>query len=261
MPIFFKRMKEYTYEKLNSNEPPKPSKTTFNWQLGIPWALSAILALFSGYLLFHQPATHGAYKTDFPDAQPSVSYEERIFTGKFFYNDETQKIEREVDPTRPQYAGPPSPEIDAAWAELLRGEFPAITEEEAAPFQPGIEKFPDTGNYHFELDVFHSLHCLNYIRMNLDKDYYSAHLEKHDGILRNAPHMPDNWGQAHLHHCLDQVVQSVVCHADLSPVPMYGWEGVPVFLGVGQTHTCRKWEPIREWLDARNEVSKPLEED
>ena len=96
--------------------------------------------------------------------------------------------------------------------------------------------------------------------MHLDKDYYSAHLEQHDGFLRNASHMPHNWGQVHLHHCLDQVVQSVVCHADLSPVPMYGWKGVPVFLGVGQTHTCRKWESIREWMDARNEVSKPLEE-
>ena len=121
MPISFKRMRDYTYEKLNSNEPPRPLKTTFNWQLVIPWALSATLALFSGYLLLHQPATHGAYQTDFADVRPFVAYEERTFTGKFYYNDETQMIEREVDPTKPQYAGPPSPEIDAAWAELLRG--------------------------------------------------------------------------------------------------------------------------------------------
>ncbi|KAE8346504.1 hypothetical protein BDV24DRAFT_147644 [Aspergillus arachidicola] len=160
MPIFLKRMKEYTYEKLKNNEPPKPSRITINWQTGIPWILSAILALFSG-----------------------------------------------------------------------------------------------------ELDVFHSLHCLNYIRMYLDKDYYSAHLEHHDSFIRNSSHMPDNWGQVHLHHCLEQVVQAVICHADLSPVPMYGWKGVPVFLGVGQTHTCRRWESIREWMDARNEVRKPLEEE
>ncbi|PIG81013.1 hypothetical protein AARAC_006062 [Aspergillus arachidicola] len=241
MPIFLKRMKEYTYEKLKNNEPPKPSRITINWQTGIPWILSAILALFSGYLLFRQPVTHGAYKTDFPDVQPYVSYEERVFTGKFYYNEETQMIEREVDPTKPQYAGPPSPEIDAAWAELLRGEFPAITDQEAEPYKPHIQKFPDTGNYHFELDVFHSLHCLNYIRMYLDKDYYSAHLEHHDSFIRNSSHMPDNWGQVHLHHCLEQVVQAVICHADLSPVPM--------------------WESIREWMDARNEVRKPLEEE
>ncbi|KAE8358393.1 hypothetical protein BDV27DRAFT_163623 [Aspergillus caelatus] len=261
MPIFFKRMKEYTYEKLNPNELPKSSKTTFNWQIGLPWILSAILALFSGYLLFRQPATHGAYRTDFPDVQPYVTYEERTFTGKFYYNEETQMIEREVDPTKPQYAGPPSPEIDAAWAELLRGEFPAITDQEAAPYKPNIKKFPDTGNYHFELDVFHSLHCLNYIRMYVDKDYYSTHLEHHDSFRKNSSHIPDDWGQVHLHHCLDQVVQSVICHADLSPVPMYGWKGVPVFLGVGQTHTCRRWDHIREWMDARNEVYEPLEEE
>lgn len=97
--------------------------------------------------------------------------------------------------------------------------------------------------------------------MYLDKDYYSAHLEHHDSFLRNSSHMPDNWGQVHLHHCLEQVVQSVICHADLSPVPMYGWKGVPVFLGVGQTHTCRRWESIREWMDVRNEVRNPLEEE
>ncbi|KAE8416572.1 hypothetical protein BDV36DRAFT_284467 [Aspergillus pseudocaelatus] len=150
MPIFFKRMKEYTYEKLNPNEIPKSSKTTFNWQIGLPWIL---------------------------------------------------------------------------------------------------------------LDVFHSLHCLNYIRMYVDKDYYSTHLEHHDSFLKNSSHIPDDWGQVHLHHCLDQVVQSVICHADLSPVPMYGWKGVPVFLGVGQTHTCRRWDHIREWMDARNEVYEPLEEE
>lgn len=71
--------------------------------------------------------TPGVYKTDFPDVQPYVSYEERVFTGKFYYNEETQMIEREVDPTKPQYAGPPSPEIDAAWAELLRGIYSYFT--------------------------------------------------------------------------------------------------------------------------------------
>ncbi|KAE8375402.1 hypothetical protein BDV26DRAFT_299666 [Aspergillus bertholletiae] len=171
MPIFLQRMKEYTYEKLGGNEPVKQPKTTFNWQLGIPWLLSTLLALFSGYLLLSRPpAAHGAF------------------------------------------------------------------------------------------DVFHSLHCLNYLRMYLDKDYYADHIEHMEAIGRNFTHMPNNWGQMHLHHCLQQVVQSVICHADLSPVPMYGWKGVPVLLGVGQTHTCRKWEPIREWMDARNAVRTPIEE-
>ncbi|KAF7621441.1 hypothetical protein AFLA_011742 [Aspergillus flavus NRRL3357] len=238
MPIFLKRMKEYTYEKLNNNEPPKPSKTTFNWQTGIPQhAVDAVRILALYQLSTIDTVTHGIQLTS-----------------------DVHHDRREVDSTT-SICGSASPEIDAAWAELLRGEFPAITDQEATPYKPYIQKFPDTGNYHFELDVFHSLHCLNYIRMYLDKDYYSAHLEHHDSFLRNSSHMPDNWGQVHLHHCLEQVVQSVICHADLSPVPMYGWKGVPVFLGVGQTHTCRRWESIREWMDVRNEVRKPLEEE
>jgi hypothetical protein len=125
MATFFKSMKSTTYHKLgDNNDPPTQSKTTFNWQVGVPWILTAILTIFSGYLLWHQHgpyASYGPHKTDLPDVRPFISYEERVFTGKFAYNKETGMVYREVDPSQPQYAGEPSPEIDAAWAELLRG--------------------------------------------------------------------------------------------------------------------------------------------
>jgi hypothetical protein len=38
-------------------------------------------------------------------------------------------------------------------------------------------------------------------------------------------------------HCLDQIRQSIQCNGDLSPVPLYWWDG---------------WESIREWVDRRN---------
>ncbi|KAB8228008.1 hypothetical protein BDV23DRAFT_176162 [Aspergillus alliaceus] len=115
--------------------------------------------------------------------------------------------------------------------------------------------------FNWQLDVFHSLHCLNYVRKSLDREHYSSHLEHMESLARNSPHLPDDWGRIHLDHCLDQLMQSVLCHADLSPVPMFSWEGVPLFLGVGQTHTCRAWGPIRGWLDRRNERYTPIEEE
>jgi hypothetical protein len=42
------------------------------------------------------------------------------FTGGLELN-ETGKLHRIIDPGQPQYVGPPTPEIDAAWDELMLG--------------------------------------------------------------------------------------------------------------------------------------------
>jgi hypothetical protein len=42
------------------------------------------------------------------------------FTGGLELN-ETGKLHRIIDPGQPQYVGPPAPEIDAAWDELMLG--------------------------------------------------------------------------------------------------------------------------------------------
>jgi hypothetical protein len=42
------------------------------------------------------------------------------FSGGLELN-ETGKLHRIVDPERPQYVGPPTPEIDAAWDDLMLG--------------------------------------------------------------------------------------------------------------------------------------------
>lgn len=107
----FVRLKDY----LNSH--PQPV---------FPWMLSTIfLILFSAYLLSHQygcrPSEKYAYKTDLADVRPFISYEERVFSGKLWYNEETGFLYRDIDAAQPQYFGEPSPEIDAAWSDLLRG--------------------------------------------------------------------------------------------------------------------------------------------
>ncbi|KAF7591896.1 hypothetical protein BBP40_000943 [Aspergillus hancockii] len=265
MAIPFGTKRSPTYHKLgeDTDSPPR-TRTKFNWPVVIPWIMASGLALFSGYLLWHQrglKTSYGAYTTDLPAVRPLVSYEERVFTGKFAYNEETGMIYREVDPSQPQYAGVPSPDIDASWEELLRGEFPVLTDEEAAPYTPDLLKIPNTGEYHFEFDMLHSLHCLNAIRKLLDKEYYAHDLEAMHRFAQNTSHLPSDWHRIHIDHCLDQVRQSIMCHGDLTPAPLFSWKGVPLALAVGQSHTCRKWGPIREWMDSRNKEHAPLEEE
>lgn len=45
------------------------------------------------------------------------------YGGSIRLNETTQQYYREIDPTKPQYAGKPSEEIDQAWADLLKGEW------------------------------------------------------------------------------------------------------------------------------------------
>lgn len=104
-------------------------------------------------------------------------------------------------------------------------------------------------DYFFEPEVFHQLHCLNEIRMHIDRDYYESNGHDHHNLSRLSPGLD----RIHIDHCLEQIRSSLMCAGDLSPVPMYTWKGFPLAFGRSGTHTCRKWEPIRAWYDERIE--------
>lgn len=219
-----------------------------------PWILStaffAVLSLYFATDAYMQPATPnpGAFGTDFEAARPWVEYEERVFTGKLSYDPVKHQPYRDIDPTQPQYFGTPGPEMEALWEELLRNEFTPMMASEAAPFIPELRPLPTDGKYHFELDVLHSLHCLNSVRKKLYEYMYQSPREDKNVLTTD----PDDWEHMHMDHCLDQIRQSIQCHGDLSPVPLYWWDGWRTAIGQGHTHTCRKWEPVREWVDRRN---------
>lgn len=92
----------------------------------------------------------------------------------------------------PVYVGPPSEEIDANWDALLKGSGLDLSGAEADSVKdwtfeeaqgglwrtgygfPGAEPklFCPTSLTMNRLDVFHQLHCLNFVRKSLDLDYY-----------------------------------------------------------------------------------------
>jgi hypothetical protein len=67
----------------------------------------------------HRPAI---WSTDFPDARKAIEYEERMYTGALTY-DPTQHQVLRLHDAKVEYVGPPSPEIDRAWDELLHGTY------------------------------------------------------------------------------------------------------------------------------------------
>jgi hypothetical protein len=194
------------------------------------------------------------------------------FDDLLLFNDTSHEVYRKMDPDIPLYFGKASPEIDAAWANLLQYEYPAITPEEIA-LNPSLsydmdkDKHPVTGKYHFALDVFHNLHCLNAVRRELDKDYYGAHNHGHVGRRagdNHETHAPQHhqqhqnaWDAAqrdHIDHCMNHIRQSLQCRPDLSPAAMHVFEdldGSKYFLGNAERHTCYDWESIMQWAAAR----------
>jgi hypothetical protein len=104
--------------------------------------------------------------------------------------------------------------------------------------------------------MFHNLHCVNAVRIELSKTLYNGSSD--GGDYHQHEQLPASltgpgWKATHLEHCLDRLRQAVMCHGDLTPSPLYTFKGYHVALGRSGEHTCRKFEPIRQWMDERAE--------
>jgi hypothetical protein len=223
-------------------------------RLHLLWTFVSILFTATGIWIgahMKSPSNAGPHRTDLAATHSCVEYEERKFDGAFKADVEHYEVYRDFKtPSESIYSAPANRTVDAAWEDLLRGELPVLFDNEAAPFLPDLEKIPGKGHYYFELDVYHSLHCLNALRMRIDDEYYSS-----QQILNNSRiRYPPNWLQEHTSHCIDQLRQSIMCHGDLTPVPLYVWRGFPISIGRSELHTCRKWDRIRDWMDERGKL-------
>jgi len=200
------------------------------------------------------PSYETGFTTDFADATRAITTTQRATAGHLRYNKTNNTVERISEPGAPQYFGEPSAELDAAWYELMRGEFFALTEQEAQVFldnpvsdSGNLVRVPTTDHYHAELGMFHNLHCVNALRKRIDSDYYSHEHSEDDPSI-----FPVNWHRVHIDHCLENLMQAVLCTADLTPVPLYAWEGSRLALGVTGNRTCRDFTKIHAWLAERN---------
>lgn len=110
---------------------------------------------------------------------------------------------------------PPSAEVDAAWQRLANTQTTSISSEEARTmgYEPSkLAKFSDDMGlgddaYVVEIDVFHQIHCLNTLRMNVNFMHYYGDIFP-DGVP-NAKHIE------HVTHCQYALLQNIMCHSDV----------------------------------------------
>ncbi|KAF2736572.1 hypothetical protein EJ04DRAFT_432905 [Polyplosphaeria fusca] len=111
------------------------------------------------------------------------------------------------------------------------------------------ELIDQPGNYLITLEVFHQLHCLDYIRLAA----YASHNHKHTHHEGES-----EWSkEKHLSHCVDYLRQVLMCHGDLTPISLVRRDGVakgepPYRPDFSIRHTCRRWEKIWEFAERGN---------
>ncbi|KAL4911369.1 hypothetical protein BDW74DRAFT_172832 [Aspergillus multicolor] len=240
-----------TYEKLNLTENADiedhqgqvRSRPSSNRHLSIATCFFAFTtALFGAqslYLWSRPPPApsctqqnDAGYSTEWGPALESIKLAQTTFTSPLRYNTSSKQLYREFDPAQAQYIGEPSLELDAAWNRLLEGQFLVLSDNEAADLDDPVLV---NGHWTGEVEVMHSLHCLNTLRKALSPEYYGpAH-------------------SAHLEHCFEQVRQSLQCAGDLTPVVLrpLGESGREVVVGTPMAHTCRSWDLLRKWYTQR----------
>ncbi|TGO16132.1 hypothetical protein BPAE_0517g00030 [Botrytis paeoniae] len=98
------------------------------------------------------------FTTELDPIKSVISEQTVRFTGGLHYH-KNGTLYRETIEGEPQYVGNPSPEIDAAWNQLLKGQYMNLVGDEASSMTDRTWK-DDHGNYEVALDVMHTLHCV-----------------------------------------------------------------------------------------------------
>ncbi|KIW63986.1 hypothetical protein PV04_08946 [Phialophora macrospora] len=254
------RKKEYSPIAVEENQSPADEKFLKETEIfqnphdsrnssQTPWmVLTFIFVGLSGLLLFHdlRRGGRGGFDTGFHNdmilARSAIKVSQVKFTGGIkFYDNGT--MYRDNGPG-PAYVGPPTPEMDDAWEQLIGTRYLAFTEDQKSSFSVRIDKGSADGLYRAGPDTFHSLHCVDKLRQTIDGYLYDIP-EKVDERRNNV---------LHIEHCLDFLRQLVQCTSDLTPIPLVYSVGagmeVPDF---EQVHTCRSFDTIHRWAMKQNQ--------
>ncbi|KAF7430918.1 hypothetical protein PC9H_006633 [Pleurotus ostreatus] len=184
---------------------------------------------------------------------------QKFHTG--FFDDEEPSV----------FDGPSTDAMDKAWTDLYdiyTYAISSLTEEENKHLpDPTVPSFGNMSRLYGGLDVFHQLHCLDYVRMAIEPERYGNSHSKHSlrGKRRASKDLPHVSDAEHVSHCIDMIRQSLMCSADISVISWYMPEAsspehtpkpLPRF---DQTRMCRDFDGLRDWARSRTPDADGLE--
>lgn len=146
-----------------------------------------------------------------------------------------------------------------------------VPQEKVEAMDQSSVQFHDRSGYFFGMDVFHQLHCLNYLRKKtvLYNHLYPSETEVEDQQVPPEFHIRKLWdpfasfasntqrinvdhGQLltlySIAHCIDSIRLSLQCHADVSLIPQRWADGwLEPWAVWTNKHVCRDFDAIRDW--------------
>ncbi|PMD32701.1 hypothetical protein L207DRAFT_590394 [Hyaloscypha variabilis F] len=137
----------------------------------------------------------------------------------------------------PEYFGWPSAQIDENWNLLLEPSSIHLTEAERQHYDPGtpIVQFPD-GTYFGQLMVYKRLY------QYINSEYYFPNLTDRE----------EEMNRRHTEHCLGTLRQGIMCHGDVSVMPMVWGKHTSVPLGdFSNPHACVNFDRLHKWARSR----------
>ncbi|KAJ6005651.1 hypothetical protein N7451_003595 [Penicillium sp. IBT 35674x] len=146
-----------------------------------------------------------------------------------------------VVPHHDRERGPPSPILEAAWDELLQWD--------DFHDNPALVELSDSSGIYSSVSVFHSIHCIKRVRYMLYPEHYHA--------TKTAEEMDEL--KQHAEHCLNYLLHSAKCNADLTVFPMQWGANQKIPFGIDQgRHRCKDWNRIQDWAKKRSfDIYKP----
>ncbi|EUC43814.1 hypothetical protein COCMIDRAFT_99819 [Bipolaris oryzae ATCC 44560] len=150
------------------------------------------------------------------------------------------------DPNSAEFFAPSSPEVDAAWMyEMLPSKTISLPNDYKNYGIQVLDKDLRYGHYEIQPSAIHSLHCLNYIRKSLARDYYTD--------ITDDPERPYHMcHRMHLEHCLENTRQHLTCIFDLTwTLLVWRPEAKVAHAATDQWHVCRDFDAMMGWMANR----------
>ena len=161
----------------------------------------------------------------------AVEYESRTFRGSLYH----------LSP----WKGAPDDELDALWYRVGQIGAMSITSDEVERLGKDptlVVKWPEEagGGHVASVEVFHHLHCLNFIRKSTYRAYYN---DKDISFTESEAKI-----RRHQDHCIDMIRQAIMCTGDVG-LMTYNWvkDNSQPYPDFDTNHRCRNFDRLLEW--------------
>ncbi|KAI1325219.1 hypothetical protein F5Y16DRAFT_401681 [Xylariaceae sp. FL0255] len=168
---------------------------------------------------------HNSQSLIYSPANKAIKYEQKVYNPSLLGD--------------PEYFGVPSAELDHRWNTLLLPNSVHLTEEDRQHYGHDlpIVQLPD-GTYFGQLWVYHELHCLKRLYQYINSDHYFPNLTDREHEMNRR----------HTEHCLGTLRQGIMCHGDVTVMPMVWGKSTPIPLGdFSNSHACVNFDKLHEW--------------